>query len=141
MTKIALTSKIATPADRLWQAIGSFDSIGDWHPMVARVEAQDGGKGTRRVLHFRDGSRVVEQLTEVNDTERRYTYTIVASPFPLSRYIAKIHVRENGDGTSTVEWSGEFDAKPQEAADVTRQIQAVYQAGLDQLAKLYGGKG
>jgi mxaD protein len=141
MKKIALTSKVAAPADQLWQAIGSFHSIGDWHPMIARVEAQGKGKGTRRVLHLRDGTRIVEQLTKADDKERRYTYTIVDSPLPLSRYAAKVHVRDDGDGTSTVEWSGEFEVKPQEEANVARQFQAIYQAGLDQLAKLYGGKG
>jgi len=141
MQKVALTSKVAAPAEQLWQAIGSFHSIGEWHPMVARVEAQGKGKGACRVLHLKDGTRIVEQLTGVSDKERRYTYTIVDSPLALSNYVAKVHVRDNGDGTSTVEWSGEFEAKPQKENDIARQLQAVYQAGLDQLVKLYGGKG
>ncbi len=122
MQKVALTSKVAAPAEQLWQAIGSFHSIGDWHPMVARVEAQGKGKGARRVLHLKDGTRIVEQLTGINDKERRYTYTIVDSPLAMSGYVAKVHVRDNGDGTSTVEWSGEFEAKPQKEADIVRQL-------------------
>ena len=40
-------------------------------------------------------------------SERLYRYSITESPLPISDYVAEIRVKDNGDGTSTVEWSSD----------------------------------
>ena len=44
-------------------------------------------------------------------------------------------------GTSTVEWSSDFEVNSSTGeTDVVKTVQEVYQAGLDNLTKLYGFK-
>ena len=86
------------------------------------------------------GAKLVERLEEVSPTERLYRYSILESPLPISDYFSEIRVKDNGDGTSTVEWSSDFKVNSSSERDVVKTVQEVYQAGLDNLGKLYGFK-
>ena len=60
---------------------------------------------------------------------------------PISNYVSEIRVKDNGDGSSTVEWSSDFKVSSSTGeTDVVKTVQEVYQSGLDNLKKLYGFK-
>jgi mxaD protein len=140
MPKVTMSTPVAMNADALWQAIGSFAAIGDWHPMVEKVDSQGEQKGSVRTLQLIGGAKLVERLEEVSPTERLYRYSIVESPLPVSNYVAEIRVKDKGDGSSLVEWSSDFTVNTRNENDVVKTFQEVYQAGLDNLTKLYGFK-
>jgi hypothetical protein len=140
MPKVTMSTPVAMNADALWQAMGSFAAIGNWHPMMEKVESEGEKKGSMRTLQLIGGAKLVERLEEVSPTERLYRYSIVESPLPISNYFSQIRVKDNGDGTSTVEWSSDFDVNTGNETDVVKTVQEVYQAGLDNITKLYGFK-
>ena len=141
MPKVLMKTDIATSPDMLWKAIGSFQEIGSWHPLVKMMESEGTGEGATRKLELAGGhGTLVERLERVDDSERVYRYSIVDSPLPVSDYVSEIRVKDNEDGTSTVEWSSEFVPSGAQEIDVIKMIQGVYQAGLDNLNKLYGQK-
>jgi len=140
MPKVTMSTPVAMNADALWQAIGSFAAIGDWHPMVEKVDSEGEQKGSVRTLQLIGGAKLVERLEEVSPTERLYRYSIVESPLPVSNYVAEIRVKDKGDGSSLVEWSSDFTVNTRNENDVVKTFQEVYQAGLDNLTKLYGFK-
>ena len=140
MPKVTMSTPVAMNADALWQAIGSFAAIGQWHPMLERVDAEGETKGSLRTLRLIGGAKLVERLEEISPSERLYRYSIVESPLPISDYVAEIRVRDNGDGTSTVEWSSDFKVSTSSEHDVVKTVQEVYQSGLDNLGRLYGMK-
>ena len=141
MPKVTMSTAIAMKPDMLWQAMGKFGTIADWHPAVEKSVADGEGKGSMRTLSLVGGGTITERLEEVSPSERVYRYSIVDSPLPVAGYRAEIRVNDNSDGTSTVEWSSDFEARGAPEADAIKAIQGVYQAGLDNLAKLYGMKG
>ena len=61
------------------------------------------------------------------------------SKLPVADYTSELEVRDNGDGTSTVQWSSDFQPKGASEHDAVAAIQGVYQAGLDNLRKMFGG--
>ena len=141
MPKVTMSTPIAMNADSLWQAIGSFSSIGQRHPMMEKVDSQGEQKGSLRTLQLVGGAKLIERLEEISPTERLYRYSIVESPLPISDYFSEIRVKDNGDGTSTVEWSSDFKVNNASGEnDVVKTVQEVYKAGLDNLTKLYGFK-
>ncbi len=141
MPKLMMKTELAASPDLLWKTIGPFRAIGDWHPMIEAVESEGEGRGEIRTLRLAGGQgALVERLEHIDDSERVYSYSIVDSPLPLSSYTSQVRVVDNGDGTSTVEWSSEFTPSGADEVDVTKMLQDVYQAGLDNLAKLYGQK-
>ena len=87
------------------------------------------------------GAKLVERLEEISPTERLYRYSILESPLPITDYFSEIRVKDNGDGSSTVEWSSDFKVNNASGeTDIVKTVQEVYQAGLDNLTKLYGFK-
>jgi len=139
MPSLKLETRLAVSADMLWKTIGGFNALPQWHPSIEKSQTEGEGKGAVRKLKLVGGATLVERLEHVSDTERLYRYSIVDSPLPVSNYVSEIRVRDNGDGTSTVEWSGEFEPKGAPEAEVAKMLQGVYQTGLDNLKKMYGG--
>ena len=62
-----------------------------------------------------------------------------SGPLPVANYTAEITVRDDGKGGSEVEWSSDFEAQGVGDQDAVQAIQGVYQAGLDNLRKMFGG--
>jgi mxaD protein len=140
MPKVTMSTAVAMNADQLWQAVGAFAAIGKWHPMMEKVDSEGENKGSLRTLQLIGGAKLVERLEEISPTERLYRYSLLESPLPISDYVSEIRVKDNGDGTSTVEWSGDFNVKTGNETDVVKTVQEVYKAGLDNITKLYGFK-
>ena len=137
MTKLSLTTHIPISAEKLWDIIGHFNALPDWHPAVESSELEEGGKVRR--LALAGGGTIVERLERIDDSERLYRYSIVESPWPVANYVAELHVRPDDDGTGcTAEWSSNFDPKGVSTNDATQFIQGIYQAGFDNLRKLFG---
>ena len=140
MPKVSLSTSIAARPDQLWQVMGGFGQIADWHPAIEKADLQGDGKGSVRTLHLVGGGTLTEKLEEISPSERVYRYSILSGPLPVADYHATIRVKDNGDGTSTVEWSSDFEAKGAPEPDAVKTIQGIYQAGFDNLQKMYGFK-
>jgi hypothetical protein len=138
MAKVKMESRVPTTADNLWKTIGGFNSLSNWHPAVTKSEATGDDKGSTRTLTLAGGGQIEERLEDLSAQERLCRYTILSGPLPVSNYIAEIRVRDNGDGTSTVEWSSDFEPTGTES-DAVKTIQGIYQAGFDNLRKIFNG--
>src|ERR1051325_6187613 len=106
MPHIELSTSIHADPDSLWREIGAFDRVGEWHPLVAKVESE----GRRRIAYDKEGLCQVEELQELDARHRRYRYTIDSTPMPIGNWVAELSVHDNRDGTSTVRWTADFDA-------------------------------
>ncbi len=135
MAKVSASTKLGVPASQVWDLIGGFNALPDWHPAVERSELEEGG--SKRRLHLIGGGEIVEELKAMDDSGRSYSYSILSSPLPVMNYRATITVREDADGNAIVDWAGEFDASADNANDV---IKGIYDAGLENLRKMMGGK-
>ena len=98
MAKVKMETKLVVPANILWDAIGRFGALGDWHPAVEKCVSDGESKGSTRKLSL------------------------------------------VGGGTSTVEWSSNFEPKGAKMDEAVKVIQGIYQAGFDNLNKMYPKK-
>jgi hypothetical protein len=138
MAKVSMSTKLPASAKAAWDLIGGFNGLPDWHPVVEKSELEGDGGSIRR-LSLLGGGTIVEKLEKHDDGDRTYSYTIEEGPLPVSNYRSTISVSE-GEGDCTVEWSSEFDAAVGVGEnDAIEAIQGVYQAGLDNLKKMFGG--
>ena len=132
-----MTTDLDVAADELWNLIGGFNALPDWHPAIEKSELQE--EGSMRKLSLAGGGTIIEKLVKSSPEERIYSYTIEDSPLPVSNYKAEIKVKDNGKGKSSVEWSSEFSAEGAPEDDAIEVIQGIYQAGFDNLKKMFGG--
>ena len=136
MTKVSMNTKLNVSADEAWRLIGGFNALPDWHPSVEKSELTEEGQ-TRTLSLAAGGGTIVEKLERMDDGSRTYSYSIVDSPLPVADYRSTIKVSGEGDDC-TLEWSSEFEpvGGENEATDAVREI---YQAGFDNLKKMFGG--
>ncbi len=139
MTKVSMSANLGVSADQLWDMIGGFHSLSDWHPAIEKCDIEEDGKVTLRRLYLAGGGEIVERLEQSDDDERSYSYSIVSSPLPLNNYKSTIRVIEGEGGNAKVEWSSEFDSAGVPDTDVTKIVEGIYSAGLDNLKKMFGG--
>jgi hypothetical protein len=139
MAKVSMAMELGVPADKVWELIGGFNALPNWHPAVERSEVKGEGKGSVRTLHLAGGGTIEERLEQLDDSERLYRYSIVSGPLPVANYSATLRVRDEGGGKCTVEWGSDFEPAGAPEGDAVEAIRGVYQAGFDNLKKMFGG--
>jgi hypothetical protein len=137
MAKVNMTTDLDVAADQLWSLIGGFNTLPDWHPLVDKSELQN--EGSMRILSLASGGEIVEKLEKYDEKEKIYSYTITDSPLPVKNYSAQIKIIDHGEGKSSVEWSSEFEADGAPENEALDVITGIFQSGLDNLKKMYGG--
>ncbi|MPZ08927.1 MAG: SRPBCC family protein [Kiloniellaceae bacterium] len=138
MAKVSSTAELPVSAKTVWAVIGNFNALPDWHPAVEKSKLKKENGNTLRQLSLMGGGTIEEKLEQIDDKERRYTYTIVSGPLPVSNYTATLKVRDSGKGCA-VEWSSEFEAKGAPEGDAVAAISGIYEAGFENLKKMFGG--
>ncbi len=137
MPKVNMQTELDVPAQQVWDLIGGFNALPDWHPAVERSELESGGQV--RKLSLAGGGTIVEKLETIDDGDRVYTYSIIDSPLPVSDYTSTIRVRQDSNGDSTiVEWSSSFEASGVPENEAVQVIEDIYQAGFENLKRIFG---
>ena len=136
MAKVSVQSKVDAPVDQVWDLIGRFNALPDWHPAVSKSELEDGGK--QRRLDLIGGGSIIERLEAHDHDARTYRYSIVSGPLPVMNYEAVIRVEEGEDGKAVVHWESEFEPKGPEG-DAMAAVQEIYETGFQNLKKMMGG--
>ena len=140
MPRVVLTSDVAASPDLLWQAIKGFSAIGEWNPLVRKLESEGDTVGSTRRLELEGAGNFVERLEELNEGERVYTYSIVDSPLPLKTCTVEVRVKDRGDGQATVEWVSSFESEAPGELEAVKTFQRLYQHALDGLQDRFGLK-
>jgi len=140
MTKVSATTELAVPAQTVWDVIGGFNSVSDWHPAIAKCETtEDAGAKVRTMTLAGGAGKIVERLESASPGERSYTYSILSGPLPVANYVASIRVKDKGDGRGcTIEWSSEFEAAGATESDAATAIRGIYEAGFENLKRMFG---
>ena len=141
MAKVSMSINLGVSAEKVWELIGSFNALPDWHPAVEKSEIEGEGTGSVRTLHLAGGGGTIrERLEQIDDEGKVYSYSILSSPLPVLNYSSTLRLREAEDGSGcTVEWESDFQPADVAEKDAVEVIQGVYQAGFDNLKKIFGG--
>jgi hypothetical protein len=118
MAEAKVVKKVAASADAVWAQLSDFAGIKAGGPIE---EVKYEGEGVGMLRHLSMGGGLVTERLEVHDPEARtFTYAIINedSPLPFSNYSATVSITDDGDGTCTVDWTGTFDARGDEAAAI-----------------------
>ena len=134
----AITVKKRTEAPGLppeiWQVVGGFCAIKDWHPAVASCEEIKEGDVTFRTLSLKDGGKIKEKLTGTEDTA--YTYEIVESPLPVKNYKSKLWLEVDDEpDRSVILWQSDFDANGASDAEAKKVITGILADGVKGIKK------
>lgn len=126
----------AAPAD-VWERIGPFCSLADWHPAVGSCTMDGHSPPTRTIVTADGAATFVETEFRRHDPAFIYSYRIMSGPLPLTDYQAMFYVEDNGAGGSEIIWSSVYtpDAGAEAAAEAA--LVDIYETGLNAIAALY----
>jgi hypothetical protein len=138
MPKVQSTTELPVAASIVWNTIGNFNALPDWHPAVEKSQTSEEGGVTTRTLLLVGGGSIVEKLTKIDEHERVYSYQILSGPLPVADYEGTLRVKETNRGCE-VQWSSEFQAKGAPEGDATAVIRGIYETGFENLRRMFGG--
>ena len=111
-TPIKVDESIVIAADpkAVWAVAGKFDSIANWHPDVAKVQAKGGDSvGAEREITLRKGGALKEGLDEYEPSSFKYSYRMSdpnLDALPISSYSTTFVITPAAGGGSEVHWYG-----------------------------------
>lgn len=130
---VSESTRIYTPADRVWAWIGDFLSIARWHPRVLTCRQSRSGTQKLRELDIGAEANLVERLERHDDAGMRYSYTIVSGPLPVKDAEGTIWVHADTAWSSTVNWEVSFTPKDVGRQAAVAAVRDHVRAGLDSL--------
>jgi uncharacterized protein YndB with AHSA1/START domain len=136
MAKVSLSVQLPAPAERVWQLIGGFQSLPEWFSGITSSVAEQGGRIRR--LRVPDGAVIVERLESFSEKDKRYDYSILEGPAPVTNYRSTLRVTAveavgDAEEASVVHWSSEFEVATALEAEINQAFRAIYQAAFDEL--------
>lgn len=129
MTEAKVVKTVAAPAAKVFEHLCAF---GGMKPGGAVDAVRYEGEGVGMIRHISMNGGVVTERLNVHDTENLVmSYAILNddSPLPFEGYSATVQVKDNGDSTSTVEWTGTFNAQGDEATAI-KTATGIYAGGI-----------
>jgi mxaD protein len=138
MPRITETATIARDPETLWNEIGAFGSVGDWHPLLDSVEVLGYGTGALRIAHAKEGSEQVERLEALDPERRLYCYTVEDTSMPVRDYRGEFRIDPAGDAASLVVWSAVFELTPDGDGRTVESVRQFLHAGAEGLRHRFG---
>jgi hypothetical protein len=144
LIRVYVSSVIEASADTVWSRIRDFNSLPQWHPVIAdsRIENSEPSDrvGCIRHMHTRDGGMIRERLLALSDYDYSCAYEILESAMGVDNYVATLKLTPVTDGQRCfAEWSAEFDCAEGRERELTELIgNSVFQGGFDALKRHFG---
>ena len=126
MSEAKVVKTIKASADAVWKQLSDFGGIKPGGA-IETVSVEGEGVGMVRTMNLSTG-RVVERLGRHDSSNRTFTYAIINedSPLPFSNYSASVVISDNGDGSSTVNWTGTFEPRGVDEAQAINVATGIY---------------
>ena len=126
MSEAKVVKTVKASADAVWEQLSDFGGIKPGGA-IESVSVEGEGVGMVRTMNLSAG-RVVERLDRHDSSNRIFTYAIINedSPLPFSDYSATVVITDNGDGSSTVNWTGTFEPRGVDEAQAINVATGIY---------------
>lgn len=141
MIEVKMAQTLNAAPEKVWEVIGGFNALPDFHSLVKASELEEGG--SVRKLTLTDGGILRERLLHFDEAKRTYSYNIEEAKgltLPFRNYRSTFTL-EGGPkpGTCTLRWRGTAELAPgAKPEDATGFIEAVYKGGFKGLVERFG---
>ena len=108
------TLEIDAKPDAVWAVLGNFMHIDEFAPEIVSVDALTDGKdgiGSKRRNNFKNGTSLVEEVTEWEPKRRYRVQLSEMSSMPLYEAYSGMSVEPTDNGRSIVTWDMDYRVK------------------------------
>jgi carbon monoxide dehydrogenase subunit G len=134
MASVKITDRIAAPIAKVWDLVGDFGGISRFSSGFKKVECTGKGVGAVRTITLPNDAQIQERCELLDPARHTLDYSIVSGALPVSGYLARIQLAEDGDGTR-IEWSSSFEPKGIPEPQALSMIEGVYKGGIAGIKK------
>ncbi len=141
MTHVYVSAVLPAPIDAVWALIGDFNSLPDWHPLVA-ASSIEGGLSSRQIGCVRaldvidDGGTIREQLITLSDQEHVCRYSILSGPMAVRDYVATMWLLPVTTASQTfAQWEARFATDPVDRAAMVELVTSIFRDGFASAAE------
>jgi pimeloyl-ACP methyl ester carboxylesterase len=133
--KVQAQAVSAACADDVWAVVQDFAA--PWHPAIAQMTPEQNAQGQliRAFTVKGDDSTYRERLTYYSASERTYAYTHLAGIAGVTRYDARLTVRDTGQGAE-VTMQADLTAPSPRAEEIAAGTKAIFADGTKVIARL-----
>jgi len=134
-------SKVEAERKALWDKLGGWCAIKEWHPAISDCVESKEGDATFRTLTLKDGGTIKEKL--LDSATMSYKYAIIESPLPVKNYEAQFSVTPDDDDLDEINvvWSATYDpADGKDPKEARSTIDGIFKAGIDSIKASQGTK-
>ncbi|MFD3419002.1 SRPBCC family protein [Streptomyces decoyicus] len=141
MHTLTRTTVVTAGPDAVWQVIGTFGGLADWHPLLPPSVIEDGADpetpGAVQAFSV-DGQVVIrERLLEKDDSRRVLRYTIHESDVPVTDYVSTLSVHPHETGAE-IRWAATYEAADALVPEIEKHFgDVIYATGLDALKERF----
>jgi len=145
VSRAYFSAHLPADIDRVWAVVGDFHGVAKWisaiDTCVARGGRAAGELGAIREFTTRGGATLQETLVAYDGVGHSYSYEFVGTiPYPVSSYRGTAHLLPIvEDGTTFIEWFGDFEAERDVRDDVTRRFGRLYAVFIADLRRHLAG--
>ncbi|MDQ8705290.1 SRPBCC family protein [Streptomyces sp. LHD-70] len=141
MHTLTRTVVVTADPDDVWQVIGRFGGLADWHPLLPPSVIEDGAdpETPGAIQAFAVNGQVVirERLLEKDDSRRMFRYAIQESAVPVSDYVSTLSVHPNDTGAE-IRWAATYEATDALVPEIEKHFgDTLYAAGLNALKERF----
>jgi Polyketide cyclase / dehydrase and lipid transport len=137
MTTVTVTDTFDHPAATVWPVVSDFGGIHKYMRGMEPPTVEGTGLGQDRVITM-GGGAVVERLTWCDPDAMAFSYTILSSPLPFTRYVATVKLSPQGDRTG-IEWQGNFEPDGVSEEEASTMAHGIYTGAIKGFKKHLGG--
>jgi carbon monoxide dehydrogenase subunit G len=137
MASVKISDRIHASADRVWELIADFGGIERYSKGFKSVSCTGAGVGAVRTITLANDAQIQERCERLDPAHRTLDYSIIAGALPLTSYLARIQLFEDGDATR-IEWSSSFEPKGITEAQGVAMVEGIYKGGIGGLKKALG---
>ena len=105
MPKIDNEIVIDRSAEEVWAVLGDLTAVDRWVPGIKSVRME----GMRRICAMEDGGEIHEEISDLFESERRYSYDQTVHPLGFERSEGTLAVEPHGQAQSRVVWNAEIE--------------------------------
>ena len=128
--KVKCSRHVAVEPDVVWARVRDF--CAPWHPLIATMEAEDGGQIRAFTVKGED-TVYRERLTWFSDTDRTFGYTLLEGITGAQHYAGRMTVSASVKGGSFVTMSAEIEALAARVEEIAEGTKAAFDIGLESL--------
>ena len=135
--EVQRTIEVDAPPAEVWEAVGGFCSIEEWHPDVADCTLEEDDVTTYRTVEITDGRTFKEQLMAQNEETRFYSTNLVESPWPFAGLVSEYQVAPGPNGSSIIVWQANISTVTVAEDEGADDLGQFYQRGLEGIAAMF----